>query len=65
MKSWKTTTAGIATIISAIALQVAHLLDNDPETVADWPVCIAAMIAGFGFILARDNDKTSEDVKAK
>ncbi len=64
MKSWKTTLAGIAALIAAIALAIAHQFDSDPATVADWSAVIAAITAGVGLLLARDNDKSSEDVGA-
>ena len=64
-KSWKTTVAGIAAIVAAIALAVAHQFDADPTTVADWSAVIAALTAGVGLVLARDNDKTSEQAGAK
>jgi hypothetical protein len=65
MKSWKTTVAGIAAIVAAIALAVAHQLDADPTTVADWSTVITALMAGVGLVLARDNDTTSEQAGAK
>ena len=65
MKSWKTTAAGIAALIAAIALAVAHQFDSDPTTAADWSAVIAALTAGVGLVLARDNDRTSEEAGAK
>ncbi len=65
MKSWKTTVAGIAAIIAAIALAIAHQFDSDPATVADWSAVITALTAGVGLVLARDNDTTSEQAGAK
>ena len=64
MKSWKTTVAGIAAIMAAVAGALAAELDGDPSTSANWAAVIAAVVAGFGLIAARDNDKTSEDVGA-
>jgi hypothetical protein len=34
--------------------------DNDPATTADWTAVVAAFIAGFGLIFARDNKVSSE-----
>lgn len=65
MKSWKTTAAGIAAIIAAIALAIASHFDGDPTTVADWTAAITALTAGVGLMLARDNDKSSEQAGAK
>jgi len=65
MKSWKTTVAGIAAIIAAIALAVSNEFDADPATVADWGAVLATIAAGVGLLFARDNDKSSEKVGAK
>ena len=65
MKSWKTTAAGIAAIIAAIALAISHQFDTDPATIADWSAVITALTAGVGLVLARDNDKTSEQAGAR
>lgn len=65
MKSWKTTLAGIAAIVSAVALAIAHHFDSDPTTIADWSAVITALTAGVGLVLARDNDKTSEQAGAR
>jgi anti-sigma-K factor RskA len=64
MKSWKTTLAGIAAIVAAVATAVSAQLDNDPGTVPDWTMVIAMITAGVGLVLARDNDKSSEQVGA-
>ena len=65
MKSWKTTAAGIAAIVAAVALAISHQFDSDPATVADWSAVITALTAGVGLVLARDNDKTSEQAGAQ
>ena len=65
MKSWKTTAAGIAAIVAAVALAISHQFDSDPATVADWSAVITALTAGIGLVLARDNDKTSERAGAR
>jgi hypothetical protein len=65
MKSWKTTAAGIAAIVAAVALAISHQFDTDPATVADWSAVITALTAGIGLVLARDNDKTSERAGAR
>ena len=65
MKSWKTTAAGIAAIVAAVALAISHQFDSDPATVADWSPVITALTAGVGLVLARDNDKTSEQAGAR
>ena len=65
MKSWKTTAAGIAAIVAAVALAISHQFDTDPATIADWSAVITALTAGDGLVLARDNDKTSERAGAR
>ena len=64
MKSWKTTLGGIAAIVAAVATAVSAQFDNDPATVPDWTLVIGMITAGVGLVLARDNDKTSEQVGA-
>lgn len=65
MNSWKTTVCGIISILSAVATLIAiPLLDADPLTVPNWTAAGAAIMAGVGLLLARDNDKTSLDVGA-
>ena len=64
MKSWKTTLAGIASIVAAVATALSAQFDNDPNTVPNWTVVISLITAGVGLVLARDNDKTSEQVGA-
>lgn len=64
MKSWKTTAAGIAAIVAALATAVAALFDADPTTLPDWGAVAAAILAGIGLIAARDNNVTSEKAGA-
>ena len=59
--SWRTTWAGIATLIAAIASAVAAMLDDKPETVADWSTVLALATAGIVGLFARDNKVTSEE----
>lgn len=65
MKSWKTTAAGIAAIVAALATAVGALFDADPVTMPDWGAVAAAVMAGVGLIAARDNGVTSERAGAK
>lgn len=62
--SWKTTTAGIAAIVVALATAVGALFDADPTTLPDWGAVAAAVMAGIGLIAARDNNVTSEQAGA-
>lgn len=65
VKSWKTTAAGLLVSISTITAAVAAMLDSDPGTVPDWDLVAVAVVGAVGLIMARDNDKSSEDVGAK
>lgn len=64
MKSWKTTAAGVGAILVAIGSALTATFDTDPATVADWGAVVAAIIAGVGLIVARDNNVTSEQAGA-
>lgn len=63
--SWRTTLAGIGAILVAVGSAVTAIFDNDPATVADWGAVTAAVIAGIGLIMARDNKVSSEQAGAK
>jgi hypothetical protein len=63
--SWKTTTAGIAAAVAAIANAISAQFDGDPATNPEWGLVIAAVSAAVGLFKARDNDVSSEDVKKK
>jgi hypothetical protein len=63
--SWRTTVAGIGAMLVAIGGAISATFDNDPATVADWTAVIAACIAGFGLLFARDNKVSSEKAGAK
>jgi hypothetical protein len=63
--SWRTTTAGIAAIVAAIATAVVALFDADPLTTPDWGAVGAAFMAGVGLLAARDNKVSSEQAGAK
>ena len=63
--SWRTTTAGIAAIVAAIATAVTALFDSDPLTNPEWGAVVAAIMAGIGLMAARDNRVSSEQAGAK
>ena len=65
MKSWKTTLAGVGAIMVAVGAALAAHFDSDASTVANWGAVMAAVIAGIGLIVARDNGVTSEQAGAK
>lgn len=61
MGSWKTTLAGISTLISIVA----HVLNALVEgTAIDTTVVVTGLTTGVGLLFARDNNKTSEEVGA-
>lgn len=61
--SWKTTVGGTAAAIGA-ALTAAHLFGGVPQVVGALGASLTALsVAWMGFV-ARDNDRTSEDVGA-
>ena len=55
MKNWKTTLAGIATILVAIGNAVNQFVSDQP---VDLPVLFTAVTAGIGLITAKDFNKT-------
>jgi hypothetical protein len=65
MKSTKTTVAGMIAIVIAILVAVSAMIDDNPATVADWGAVGTSISVGVGLLLARDNDKSSEDVGNK
>lgn len=65
MKSWKTTAAGVAAILTAIAGVLTGLSGDAGVAGIDWTSTIAAILAGVGLIASRDNNKSSEQVGAK
>jgi hypothetical protein len=65
MKSWKTTVAGIAAILTAGGAALTAISDGNPATEPDFAPLIAALSAGLGLLFTRDNDVTSENAGAK
>jgi len=55
-QNWKTTTAGIASIVVAVGTAAQHLVAT-PPTPVDWGAVIAAIMAGIGLIVAADNKR--------
>lgn len=61
-KSWKTTTLGVLTIVTAVAGAVMALIDGNPATNPNWETLIAAVTAGIGLIMAKDSNVTGGNV---
>lgn len=64
LRSYNTTTLGIATVLSIAAGAAMQLLDGDLTTNPDWNVVIPGICSGIGLILCRDAEKRSESVGA-
>lgn len=62
MKSWKTTSGGIAQIIGAVCNIFNNYKTVGLLTVS--PVDMALLLGGAGMIFARDNNVSSEEVNA-
>lgn len=63
--SWKTTTSGLVAGLMILLAQLQTVIDNDPETNPNIEIIVSAIgMIGIGFA-ARDNNVTSEEVKAK
>jgi len=62
MTSWRTTATGVLMILGAVIAIGKPLLDNDPVTLPNWEAAYAAIIAGIGFIAARDQKQHEKDV---
>ncbi len=65
MRSWKTTTAGIAIILLAILPVLLSLVTGEGVGDLDTKTLITQIMLGFGLIFSRDNDVSSESAGAK
>lgn len=71
--NWKTTLAGVATLIGSLgtflttlSVAVNAFIDGDPSTIADFgsiKASFALVTLGIGLIFGKDGDKSTEDVK--
>lgn len=65
IKNWRTTIVGFFMGLIICATQIIAALDNDPETVFEMGIFLSGLAAmGIG-VLAKDGDKSSEDVGIK
>lgn len=65
-RSWRTTVLGLgAALVACWPLVIAPLLDEDPATVPQWGLGIAALMGGLGLGAARDHGVSSEKAGAK
>lgn len=62
--SWRTRLAGLGAILATIGDTAQKLFDGDVATNPEWGLVGAAIIAGWGLLVARDNKVTSEKVIA-
>lgn len=60
--SWKTSMLGIAGLLTTVTDVLVALANGQP---IDWMRAATAVSVSVGLLYARDNNKTSEDVKAK
>jgi len=66
-RSWRTTTTGVLAIVASLIPAAIALLDGNPATVVDWNaigIVIMGLLTGGGLMAARDNNVTSQNVKA-
>lgn len=61
MGSWKTTSAGLLTILGAVVGLWFKRHSLDEATIM---TALTAILGGIGLLMARDNDKSTEDIEA-
>lgn len=64
-KNWKTTLAGLGAILISVGVAMQSHFDGNPETVVNWEVVLASLVAGVGLLYARDGDKSSAQLAEK
>lgn len=64
-KNWKTTLAGLGAILISVGVAMQAFFDGNPETVVNWEVVLASLVAGLGLVFARDGDKSTAQLAEK
>lgn len=62
MKSWKTTLAGVAALLTSLGIAIKAFTVGDFATVA---ASVSGIATGIGLLFARDNNVSSEDAGIK
>jgi hypothetical protein len=60
-----TTTSAILLVVYTLSRAVFFAADNDVSTIPDWSTVVAAVIAAYAFLNARDANKTSRESGAE
>lgn len=64
MVGWKVKGAAIVAFLASLFSAIQYLVDDKPETVPDWGTILATGSAAFGLFFSRQNNVSSEAVKA-
>lgn len=64
-RSWKTSAAGVGTLLTVLGATLNQLTDGNPATNPDWNVVLPLVFTGLIGIFARDNNVSSEDAGVK
>ena len=65
MRSWITSGIGAALGLPQMWMGLEGLFDADPVTGFEWKIFVTGALVFIGFLVARDGNKSSEDVKVK